>query len=126
MNIALWAIQSLLALAFAGAGFMKATQPLETLKARMKWIELFASTPILVRVVGILEIVGAIGLILPAATGILPWLTPVAALCLVLTMIFAILIHIRLHEGNQTMVPLVLLLLALFIALGRFALAPIA
>lgn len=126
MNIVLWIVQALLALVFVMAGFMKLTQPIERLKTRMKWVELFSSTPALVRVVGLLEILGAIGLILPEAVQIQPWLTPAAALGLVLTMIFAVLIHLRLREGNRLAIPLILLLLALVIVVGRFALVPVA
>ena len=126
MNIALWVVQALLALVFVMSGFMKLTQPIERLKTHMKWVELFSSTPALVRVVGLLEILGAIGLILPEAVRIQPWLTPAAALGLVLTMIFAVLIHLRLGEGNRLAIPLILLLLALVIVVGRFALVPVA
>lgn len=118
MNIALWIVQVLLALAFLAAGSMKATQPIGTLKKRMSWVG--HTTPTIVRVVGILEILGAIGLILPAVTGILPWLVPIAALGLVLTMLGAIIVHIGLKENTQSMAPLILLLLAAFIAFGRF------
>src|SRR6266851_1621018 len=77
MNIALWIVQILLALAFAMAGIMKVTQPIDRLETRMGWVKDVG--PRGVRLIGSLEILGAIGLILPAVTGILPWLTPVAA-----------------------------------------------
>ncbi len=120
MVIALWIVQILLALAFAMAGFMKASQPIEKLKQRMSWVD--HVTPNIVRLVGILEILGALGLILPVATNILPWLTPIAALGLVLTMVGAIIVHLRLKEAKVVIAPLILLLLALFIALGHFML----
>lgn len=123
MNIALWVLQGLVALVFLMAGFMKSTQPVEKLKTNMTWV---GHTSVgIVRLVGILELAGAIGLILPAATRILPWLTPVAAIGLVLTMIGAIIVHIRLNETKTMGVPILLLLLALFIVIGRFAIAPI-
>ncbi len=120
MNIALWVVQILLALAFVMAGGMKASMPAEKLKARSKSV-----APGLMRLVGSLEVLGAVGLIVPAATGILPWLTPVAALCLVLTMIGAIVLHLSRKETKAAMSPFILLLLALVIVFGRFMLAPI-
>ena len=90
----------------------------------MKW-STHAPTPI-VRLVGILELAGALGLILPAATKIAPWLTPLAAVGLVLAMIGAVITHLRLNEAKQIGVPLVLLLLSLFIAIGYYAVVPVA
>jgi uncharacterized membrane protein YphA (DoxX/SURF4 family) len=124
MTIALWIVQILLALAFALAGLMKVSQPVERLRERMNWTR--HVVPGLIRLVGALEVLGALGLILPAATHILPWLTPVAALGLVLTMIGAIILHLRLKEAPQAGMPFVLLLLALFVAIGYFVLVPIA
>jgi uncharacterized membrane protein YphA (DoxX/SURF4 family) len=124
MNIALWIVQILLALVFLMAGVMKASQPIEKLQKNMNWTK--HVSPGFVRVVGILEILGALGLILPVATHILPWLTPVAAIGLVLTMIGAIITHVRLKEAGQAAMPLVLLLLSLFIVPGYFVFVPIA
>jgi len=123
VNIALWVVQILLALAFLMAGGMKVSQPMEKLKKAMSWTS--HTTVGTVRLVGILEILGALGLILPAVTGILPWLTPVAAIGLVLTMIGAAIVHIRLKEFAGLGAPLVLFLLALFIVYGRFMLSPL-
>ncbi len=124
MNIALWIVQILLALVFLMAGVMKASQPIEKLQKNMNLTK--HVSPGFVRVVGVLEILGALGLILPVATHILPWLTPVAAIGLVLTMIGAIITHVRLKEAGQAAMPLVLLLLSLFIVLGYFVFVPIA
>ncbi len=123
MNIALWVVQILLALAFLMAGFMKVSQPIENLKKNMGWVA--HTTPGIVRLIGALEILGGIGLIVPAVMGILPWLTPVAAIGLVLTMIGASIVHVRLKEFSGLMAPIILLLLALFIVIGRFALVPL-
>ena len=123
MGIVLWVLQVLLALAFLAAGVMKASQPINNLKKNMSWVE---STPVWgVRTIGILEILGGLGLILPAVTHILTWLTPVAAIGLALTMIGAIILHIRLNETNRVVAPIVLLLLALIIVYGRFAVVPL-
>ena len=124
MNIALWVVQILLALAFLAAGAMKASQPVDNLKKNMGWVE--DVTPTSVRLIGIVEVLGALGLILPAATHILPWLTPVAAIGLVITMIGAIIVHIQRKEMSHLAAPAVLLILALFIAYGRFLAVPIA
>ncbi len=123
MNIALWIVQILLALAFALSGFGKVSQPVEKLRERMNWAKHVA--PGVIRLIGSLEILGALGLILPKATGYLPWLTPVAAVGLVLTMIGAILTHFRLQEAKAVGVPVVLMLLSLFIALGYFVFVPV-
>jgi len=123
MNIVLWVVQILLALAFLMAGGMKVSQPGEKLRKAMSWTAHVSIGS--VRLVGILEILGALGLILPAVTGILPWLTPVAAIGLVLTMIGAAIVHIRLKEFSRLGVPLVLFLLALFIVYGRFMVSPL-
>ena len=117
MNIALWVVQGLLALAFLMAGAMKTFQPIENLKKNMGWVATFP--PAFVRFVGIAEILGGIGLILPAVTHILPWLTIAAAVGLVIAMIGAVILHASRKEYAGLGAPLVLLLLALFIVLGR-------
>jgi uncharacterized membrane protein YphA (DoxX/SURF4 family) len=121
MNIVLWVVQILLALAFLLAGGMKVSQSAEKLRKSMAWTTSVGT----VRLVGILEVLGALGLILPAVTHILPWLTPVAAIGLVLTMIGAAIVHIRLKEFSRLGVPLILFLLALFIVYGRFMVFPL-
>jgi|SRR5579863_5183553 len=119
MLIALWIVQILLALAFLAAGTFKVSQPIERLATNMGWVNAFPSSG--VRLIGTLEILGAIGLILPAATGIWTWLTPVAAIGLVLTMIGATFTHIRLGESSKIAPPLALLVLAAFVVIGHFA-----
>ncbi len=123
MNTALWAVQVLLALTFLATGLMKVTQPIEKLAERMSWVK--DSTPQRVRLIGTLEVLGAVGVILPALTGILPWLTPVAAAGLILTMIGAMVTHLRRSEASHIPVNIVLLVLAVFVFYGRFILVPI-
>jgi uncharacterized membrane protein YphA (DoxX/SURF4 family) len=118
MNIALWIVQALLALAFGMAGVMKLTQPKEKLATQMAWVEDFPAN--VVKLLGALELLGAIGLIFPLLTGILSWLTPVAAMGLVLTMLGAMTTHRRRGENQMLVVNAVLLLLAAFVAYGRF------
>ena len=123
MNIALWIVQILLALAFAMAGIMKVTQPIDRLETRMEWVKDVG--PRGVPLIGSLEILGAIGLILPAVTGKLPWLTPVAAAGLALTMVGAMITHGRRGEYSSIGANLVLLVLALFVVYGRVVIVPI-
>ena len=119
MNIVLWIIAGVLAAAFAAAGAMKLTQPKEKLAASgMAWTEDFH--PGMVKVIGALEVLAAIGLILPAALGIAPVLVPLAALGLVLVMIGAIVTHARRKETQVIGVNVVLLLLAAVVVWGRF------
>src|SRR5579859_5106043 len=99
MNTAVWIVQILLALAFLMAGATKLTQPVEKLAERMAWVNDFS--PSIVRAIGAVEVLGALGLILPAWTGILPWLTPLAAAGLVLDMIGASLEHARRKEFSM-------------------------
>jgi putative oxidoreductase len=119
LNFWLWAAAALLAGLYLMAGVMKATQPLDKLTAQMKWP---AQYPRLTRFVGVAEVLGAVGLILPLLTGILAWLTPLAALCLVLVQVLAIGFHLMRKEPQVLPVNLVLLALAGFVAWGRFAL----
>jgi uncharacterized membrane protein YphA (DoxX/SURF4 family) len=118
MGIALWVVQVLLAAAFVVSGATKLSQPKEKLLKNMAWVEDFSQPT--VRIIGALEVLGAIGIVLPALTGIVPSLTPLAALGLVLTMIGAALTHLRRSEYSVITVPAVLLILAAFVAYGRF------
>ena len=119
MNIALWIVQGLLAAVFLMAGIMKTTQPKAALAEKgMLFVE--EVSPTTVRLIGGLEILGALGVVLPVLTGILPWLTPVAAVGLVLTMIGAILTHARRGEIPAIAINIVLLALAAFVVYGRF------
>ncbi|MEU7901337.1 DoxX family protein [Actinoplanes sp. NPDC049118] len=119
MNIALWIVAGLLAAAFLLAGGMKLVRSREDLLgAGMGFVEDFPMGA--VRAIGALEVLAAIGLILPAALGIAPILVPLAATGLVLMMVGATIVHIRRGETNGIAPGIVLLLLALFVAWGRF------
>ena len=123
VNIVLWVIQGLLALAFLLAGFMKTFQPVATLKKNMSWVN---DVPVaFVRFIGVAELLAAIGLIAPAATGIVPWLTVAAAVGLVVVMLSASVFHASRRENANIGMNVVLLLLAAFIIVGRLALAPL-
>jgi uncharacterized membrane protein YphA (DoxX/SURF4 family) len=124
MNTALWIVQILLALVFGLAGFMKLTQPYEKLAENMGYVKDFS--PNTIKLIGLVEILGAIGLILPALTGILTFLTTLAAAGLALDMIGALYTHYRRHEYMPFMaINLVLGALAAFVAYGRFVTVPL-
>jgi len=116
-NIALWVVQGALALTYLMAGGIKTFQPIALLSKRMTWV--LSTAPIFVRLIGVAELLGAIGLILPMLTGILPWLVVAAAIGLVLVQICATIFHLMRGEGGKIPTNLVLLLLALFVAIGR-------
>jgi len=119
LNFWLWVAAALLAALYMMAGVMKATQPIEKLAAQMKWAP---GLPRLTRFVGVVEILGAIGLILPLATGILAWLTPLAALGLTIIQVLAIGLHLRRGEPEVLPFNAVLLALSLFVLWGRWSL----
>jgi uncharacterized membrane protein YphA (DoxX/SURF4 family) len=119
MNVVLWIIASLLAAAFLGAGLMKVSQPKEKLAAaNMGWAEDFSAGT--VKAIGALEILAAIGLILPAALGIAPVLTPLAALGIALVMVGAAITHARRKEQQMIVFNAILLVLAVVVVWGRF------
>jgi uncharacterized membrane protein YphA (DoxX/SURF4 family) len=122
MNIALWIVQVLLGGMFVMAGVMKAFQ-YERAKVSLFWVKDVPRG--LVTFIGISELLGGLGLLLPAITGILPWLTPLAGAGLALIMILAIGFHASRREGQAIGFNAVLLVLAVFIAYGRFLIVPL-
>lgn len=119
METALWTAQVLLAAIFLATGLTKLTQPRAQLAAGpMSWAADVTDAEF--RAVGLLEVLGALGLVLPGALGIAPVLTPLAAVGLALTMIGAIATHVRMGETDRLAVPIVLLALTLFVAVERF------
>jgi putative oxidoreductase len=124
IRIALWTAQVVLAVLFTMTGAMKVfLSPAEIVKA----LPDFATMPLgLVRFIGIAELAGAIGLILPAVTRIAPSLTPLAASGLTVVMILAALFHISRGELAPLGLVIPLGVLATFVAWGRYTRAPIA
>jgi uncharacterized membrane protein YphA (DoxX/SURF4 family) len=118
MNTVIWIAQALLAFAFLVAGSLKLTQPRAALHANMPFVEDFTDQQ--VKGIGAVEVLGAIGLILPAALKIAPVLTPIAAVGLMLTMLGAAATHIRRGEPEKLAVNAILFALALFVAIERF------
>jgi uncharacterized membrane protein len=120
MNIALWIVQALLAALFLFAGGIKLVTPMEEMMKQMPiplpgWFVLFT---------GVVEVLGAIGLILPRLLGIRPGLTPLAAAGLLIVMIGATVYTFAAGEVASALIPVVVGLLAAFVAYGRWRLTP--
>jgi uncharacterized membrane protein YphA (DoxX/SURF4 family) len=119
MNVVLWIIAGLLAAAFLVAGGMKLTQPKKKLaESGLAWVEDFS--PGTVKAIGALEVLGALGLILPAVLDIAPILVPIAATGLAVIMLGAIVTHARRREHQAIVINVILLVLAVVVAWGRF------
>jgi DoxX-like family len=118
MTYALWIIQGLLALLFLVAGGMKLILPLEALTQQVPLPGWF------LRFIAVAELLGAIGLILPGLLGIRPGLTPLAAAGLVIIMIGATALTLTTVDVASALMPLVVGLMAAFVAYGRWRLAP--
>jgi putative oxidoreductase len=122
LNIALWIAQVLLGVAFAMAGFMKLVSPIDELARNMSWVY---EARALVRFIGAAELLGALGLVLPSAMRIKPWLTPLAAVGLGVVMVLAMGFHATRGELETLPVNVALGGIAAFIAWGRWKKAPI-
>lgn len=120
MNIALWVVQGLLAVAYLAAGGMKLVRSREQMVAsgNFEWAKDVSDGA--VKGVGAVEVLGALGLVLPELTGIAPVLTPIAAVGLVIVQVIAARVHLKLGETKSLPVNVVLLVLAAFVAVGRF------
>ena len=119
MNIALWIVQGLLALVFGGSGVVKATRDRKRLfDEGITWVEDFPSGA--VKAIGVLELMAAVGLVVPALTGIAAVLTPLAAAGIGLLMVGAGVVHFRRGEFAFIGVIAVLFAAAAFVAWGRF------
>jgi uncharacterized membrane protein YphA (DoxX/SURF4 family) len=118
MNVVLWVLAGVLAVAFLAAGLTKLASPKEKLATNMAWVEDFS--PGMVKTIGALEVLAAVGLILPAALDVVPVLVPLAATGLVALMIGAALTHARRREFPMIAINVVLLVLAAVIIWGRF------
>ena len=124
MKILIWILQVALAGFFLMAGFIKGFQPVEVIHANISWAQ---DLPLwMLRLIGFSEILGANGVILPAATRIKPGLTPLAAGGLALVMALAIVFHLTRGEFGLLVGPLALFTLAAFVAYARLKLVPIA
>lgn len=122
LSAALWAVQILLALFYASVGFMKLSQPLDALATDMTFVLAFPEW--FTRFIGLAEVLAAVGLIAPAATRVMPVLTPLAAVGLVIVQLAAMVFHVSHGESYMLPVNAVLLALALFIVWGRIKAVP--
>ena len=122
MNIALWVLQALTAIAFGGHGFLLMSGP-QRMAERVPWVRALPAA--FVRLLGLLEILGAIGVVVPAATGVLPSLTVAAAGGLVAMMLLAMLFHVTRREWPNIGLNFVLGALAFAVAYGRLVIEPL-
>jgi DoxX-like family len=120
MNLALWVAAGLLASVALTGGISKTFVPKKKLSGTHggEWTEDVSGG--FVKALGGLEILAAVGLVLPALAGVLPVMVPVTAVCWVLLMVGAMITHGRLNQYKLVMLNMVYLALALFIAWGRF------
>lgn len=123
MNVVLWIVAGVAAAAFLMTGGIKLAQGKKVEEKGMAWAKHYSGQG--VRGIGAAEVAGALGLILPAVTGIATWLVPTAALGLVVVMAGALRRHVMDGEGLKGSMPAIVLgALALFVAIGRIWIAP--
>jgi len=118
VNTALWIAQIALAFAFMTAGLLKLRQPKEKLAMTMGWVDDFSAG--FVKFAGVVEVLGALGLILPAVFDVAPVLVPIAAAGLALEQVGAAVVHLRRKEPRFVVANAILFALAVFVAWGRF------
>jgi hypothetical protein len=124
MNIVLWILQIVLGLKFVSVAYTHGLRRDQT-KMQPGMQKMGAVARPLLTFIALCAFLGSVGLILPAATGILTWLTPVAAALLALMMLLALGFHVACRETPHTVVSLVLFALAAFVSLGRWVIAPL-
>lgn len=118
MLVFLWVAEIVLALLYFGLGVMRLVQSYTKLVRVLRWPADFPAWA--VKLIGVAEILGALGLILPAASDVAPILTPIAASALALMMAGAVAVHVRRGERHRIALPAILLAMNVFIAIGRF------
>lgn len=116
MNVTLWIVQIILAAGFVYSGWMK-TIRIESSKKTWAWVNDVRKS--LVVLIGIAELLGALGLVLPWALNITPVLTPIAAMALAAVVLLGMLFHIRRKEYRELGVNIFFIVLALIVAFGR-------
>jgi len=122
VNTALWVLQVFLAVIFLLAGSAKIFM-YEKMKKDMDWVKSLPEST--VKMIGFLEILGAIGIILPAALRILPWLTKISALGFAIIMILAAIMHYKRGERKEIVENIAFLACAVFIVFGRTFFTPL-
>ena len=118
MNTVLWIVQALLAALFLFGGGFKLIMPMDEAAQQL------GKSVGFLRFIGLMEFLGALGLILPGLLRIKPMLTPLAALGLVIIMIGATVVNLRMGAGVASLMPAVVGILAAFVAYGRWRLVP--
>lgn len=116
MTVFVWISQGVLAFVFLASGITKLTKSRPELLSRMPYVE--DLSPVEIRAIGILEVLGALGVVVPVATGVLPRLTPIAAAGLTLIMVGAVLMHLRRGEFKYLPLNGFLILLAVIVVVG--------
>jgi hypothetical protein len=119
MNVVLWIIQVLLALLFLFAGVTKLILPIEEMTKQMAMPGLF------LRFLGVAEVLGALGLILPGLFRVKTWLTPLAAALLTIIVIGATVVTLMIGGGATALIPLMTALLCAFVGYARWRVAPL-
>jgi uncharacterized membrane protein len=123
VNAVLWLLQIVLALAFLALGLLMVTRSRERLLRVAGWVEDFPEW--VVTTTGVLELLGAVGVVLPGVLGVAGVLVPVAALGLVVLLIGAIVTHLLRGEQDEVGVPVALLIAAAVVAAGRLSAWPL-
>ena len=119
MNIALWIIQGFLAVIFVMAGVLKTTTPKDKLLKQLPWVRDYSYGT--VKFIGVSELLGGIGIVVPWMTGIMRVLTPVSAIGICIIMVLALSTeHLKKKEYKEVAFNTVLLVLAALVAVGRF------
>ena len=118
MNVVLWILQIVLAFMFLMAGAMKLAKSKDELGEELAWVEDFSENTI--KSIGALEVLGAVGLILPAITDVATVLVPLAATGLAVTMVGATFVHLRRSEMPNVVITVMLMIFAAVVAWGRF------
>ena len=125
MTQALWIVQGLLALVFVFAGGMKLVTPIEEMMKQMPPEMPIPLSGSFLRFIGVVEILGGLGLVLPGLLRVRPGLTPLAAAGLVIIMAGAVALGLAMGDVASALIPLLVGLLAAFVAYGRWRLVPL-
>jgi uncharacterized membrane protein len=118
MSAVLWLLQIVLALVFLALGLLKVTRSRERLLRVAPWVEDFPDP--IVTIIGVLELLGAAGVVLPAVFGVWTVLVPIAATGLGILLVGAVVEHLTRREIDQLPTPVALLIAAAAVAAGRF------
>ena len=117
LHIAIWIAQGLTSILLFVGAFMKLTMPISELSINLKWTA--ESPKFMVRALGIIDLIGAVGIILPSLLKVKPKLAPIAALGTILLMVSAIVFHIIRNEASVIGFNFVMIVFATFVYWGR-------